>query len=73
MKLYEVVWSKEALHALADIWLVARDRSAIALASELADRQLMTNPHQFAHPVAEGLMAMTIPPMRFYYSVDETS
>jgi hypothetical protein len=73
MNPYEVVYYPEAEDDLAILWLRASDRTAVALASELADRLLAVDPYQNGLPLAEGLWAITVAPLRFYFQIDEAS
>jgi hypothetical protein len=73
MNPYEVVYYPEAEDDLALLWLRATDRSAVTLASELADRLLAADPYQAGTPLAEGLWAITVPPLRFYFEIDEAA
>jgi hypothetical protein len=73
MNPYEVVYSPEAEDDLTLLWLHATDRSAVTLASELADRLLAADPYQTGVPLAEGLWAITVPPLRLYFEIDESA
>jgi hypothetical protein len=70
MNPYLVVWTREAEDALALVWLYSTNRSALTLASELAERLLGRDPHTYGEVVAEGLYAISVPPIRLYFEVD---
>jgi hypothetical protein len=71
MEPFEVEWAAEAEDELAVWWLAAGDRPALTLATELADRHLARNPHHYGVALAEGLWAMTVPPLRIYYRISD--
>lgn len=47
---YQVVWSVMAEQLLADLWLAANDRSAVAAASHHIDQILATSPNTTGVP-----------------------
>ena len=55
MNPFTVEWSLEAEDALALSWLHEPNRTALTLATELADRHLATDPYRYGELIAEGL------------------
>jgi hypothetical protein len=73
MNRYFVVWTSDSEDDLASVWLVIANRTALTLATELADRLLAIDPLAYGQPIAEGMFAITIPPIRLYFDVDESA
>jgi len=71
MNPFAVDWSIEAEDALALHWLHDSNRSALTLATELAERHLANDPFRYGQSIAEGLWAIDVPPLRLYYEIDE--
>lgn len=69
MNRYTVVWLKSAEDELVELWIASSDRSAVAAAIHEIDRQLTIDPIRNGVPVAEGLRALNVPPVRVLYSV----
>lgn len=73
MTRYQVVSRPEVDDELADIWLnSSADKEAIRRAVTLVERSLAANPTQAGSHVAEGLWGIDVPPLRVFYTVDES-
>jgi hypothetical protein len=66
---YSVVWLTSASDELAEIWLAAPDRNAVAAASDRIDAELAEDAHRKGVAVHEGLRLLTISPLCAYYVV----
>ena len=73
MAVYRVVWRNKATKDLAAIWIVSADKTAIAQAQASADRWLAADPHRYGQPLAEGLWAITVTPLRISFELDEVN
>lgn len=71
MARYRVVWAKKARRDLAALWVAAPDKGAVTQAQATADRWLEADPHHYGHPLAEGLWALTIPPLHISFQIDD--
>jgi len=69
---YTVVWLRDAIDELGDIWLAATDRSAVTSASAELDRSLETDAATKGKPLSEGLRAYDQPPLRAVFSVSDS-
>ena len=68
---YTVVWHLEARDELAEIWTDSEDRSAVAAAADLIDRQLAADAVEKGLELSEGLRALFVPPLRVLFAVRE--
>jgi hypothetical protein len=71
MTRYTDVWHLSAQDELAELWIAARDRSAITAEAHLIDVELSQDAAAKGVEVAEGLRAFFSPPLRILFSVDE--
>jgi len=71
MNRYTVVWVKSAEDELAELWIAASERRAIAAATHEIDRQLSTDPASKGEPLQEGLRGVTVPPLRVIFWVND--
>lgn len=71
MTRYTVVWARDAVNDVADLWLVAGDRDEIALASHRIQQDLAADATAKGVEVSEGLRALNVPPLRILFSVRE--
>jgi hypothetical protein len=65
---YTVVWSPRAEDALAEIWVRASNRQAIAAAANFIDRTLQRSPHTKGQDLY-GDRLIVQPPLSVVYSV----
>ena len=72
MTRYTVVWLRDAVEELAEIWLAAADRAAVTAASDEIDRALATDAANKGRPLSEGLRVYDTPPLRAVFSVTES-
>jgi plasmid stabilization system protein ParE len=69
---YTVDWTPEARSQLAAIWVQhVPHRQAITAAQARIDRLLAANPLRIGKPLAEGLYAIDVPPLRAIYEVSD--
>ena len=71
MSRYTVVWLRDAIDELGEIWLSSTDRNAVREASAEIDRELATNAKAKGNPLSEGLRTYDAPPLRAVYSVSD--
>lgn len=71
MTRYTVVWCKDALNELTQLWLAALDRDAITLAAHEIDVALATDAERKGNAVSEGLRAFLALPLRILFEVRE--
>ena len=71
MTRYMVVWLRDAIDDLGEIWLAAQDRNAVTIASAEIDRELATDTSAKGKPLSEGLRAYDAPPLRAVFSVSD--
>ena len=69
---YTVVWVQSVEDELVEIWLAANDRNVITSATHLVDQELGTDADSKGENVAEGLRALTVPPLRVIFTVSTT-
>ena len=53
MTRYTVVWLRDAIDDLGEIWLAAQDRNAVTIASAEIDRELATDASAKGKPLSE--------------------
>ena len=68
---YTVISSPFAQHLVADIWLRATDRQAVANASDRIDAILREDPSQFTYVDADGRRNIVVPPLVITFDVDD--
>lgn len=66
---YTVVWEQDAVDELAELWMKAPDRTAIAKATAEIDASLLERPERKGQAVAEGLRKLVCRPLTAFYSV----
>ena len=66
---YTVVWPKAAQDELAELWIAAQDRDAIASAANSIDAELSENAPVKGVELSEGLRALFAPPVRVLFAV----
>lgn len=71
MTRYTVVWHPDAQDELAELWMAAADRIAIAAAADLIDLELSEDAGNKGLHVAEGLRAFYVAPLRILFAVRE--
>jgi hypothetical protein len=69
---YTVVWLREAIDELGEIWLAAADRNAVTEASEEIDRILQDDAEKKGRILSEGLRVYDAPPLRAVFSVSDS-
>lgn len=70
--IYNVDWDAAARNTLATIWIRSANRRAVTSAQAQIDRLLAADPSGNGIPVAEGLYAIEVHPLRAVYEVDDT-
>ena len=70
MNRYRVDWQPNAIDAIAEIWLAALDRRAIAEACNAAEQLLAVLPAERGKPLHEGLRKIVVGPLAIIFSVD---
>jgi hypothetical protein len=68
---YTVVWHQMAQDKLAQIWIEATDRTKVAIAANMIDRQLADDPDVKGVEVARDIYEFTAAPLRVLYEVSE--
>lgn len=71
MTRYTIVWLRDAIDELGEIWLTARDRIAITAASAEIDRELANDAQTKGKLLSEGLRTLDAPPLRAVFSVSD--
>jgi hypothetical protein len=71
MSRFTVVWSEAAQDHLAQSWIDASDRNAVAQAGNAIDRELAVDPQNKGTEVSEGLRGLDVPPLRALFVVEE--
>jgi hypothetical protein len=71
MPFYRVVWRSKARRDLAAVWILSPDKTAVTQAQATADRWLAADPQRYGHALAEGLWALTVPPLRISFEIDD--
>ncbi len=67
---YAVDWEPGALNDLAAVWMATAGRQAVTAAQTRIDGLLATDPLGYGTPVAEGLYAIEVQPLRALFEVD---
>ena len=68
---FTVVWQILAQADLADIWLGSQFRKSVTEAAHRIDEQLKADPQTRGEPLHEGLRALSMPPLRVIFEVNE--
>lgn len=68
---YTVVWLDSAQNHLANLWVAAPDKSALATASDAVDARLGQNPYANSRPRPVGDWIMYVAPLGVAYTVSE--
>ena len=71
MTRYTVVWLRDAIDELGEIWIASQDRNAITAASAEIDRELATDASAKGKTLSEGLLLYDAPPLRAVFSVSD--
>jgi len=71
MTRYTVVWTREALDELAELWLGTIDRSSVTRATAAVDEALAHNPKVQGKPLSEGLRRLRQDPLLVLFAVRE--
>lgn len=66
---FTVAWAPIAERKLAELWLAAPDREALANASDLIDQQLAEKPHLVGESRGAGQRLLIEPPLAVLYEV----
>jgi hypothetical protein len=68
---YTVIWHREALHELTDLWMTAGDREAVTVASAQIDRLLRAAPLDQGESRDERTRVLFVSPLAVEYDVEE--
>jgi mRNA-degrading endonuclease RelE of RelBE toxin-antitoxin system len=68
---FRVAWDRRALRELADVYLNARDRKAVALAANVIERMLMLDPHNEGKPRGRKFRRLFVTPITVEYRIDD--
>ena len=68
---YTVVWPKSVQDELAELWIGAPDRDAVAAAANAIDVQLTEDATTKGVELSEGLRAFFAPPLRVLCAIRE--
>ncbi|MDV6033471.1 MAG: hypothetical protein F9B45_25960 [Phycisphaera sp. RhM] len=71
MTRYTVVWLRDAIDELGNIWLAAQDRDAVTATSAEIDRELASDATAKGKSLSEGLRVYDAPPLRAVFSVSD--
>jgi hypothetical protein len=71
MPRYTVLWHRDIITDLAEIWFEAVDRNALTRASNNIDRILAVSPETSRQNLAEGLYVLVVPPLKILFVVRE--
>ena len=69
MKQFSVVWHKDALDQLADIWIVHPNRDSVSAAVHEIDSLLGDDPLGQGGELRESIRFFLFPPLRVLYTV----
>jgi mRNA-degrading endonuclease RelE of RelBE toxin-antitoxin system len=72
MKRFTVVWFSDAQDDLANLWMNATDRSAVARSADEIDLRLAHDPISAVEEEHEGLCSLRVGPLVIQYSFDES-
>ncbi len=68
---YTVIWRATAEEELADLWLKAEDRNAMAEMADRMDNLLRRDAHELGESRSEGVRILVIPPLGVEFEVQE--
>jgi len=68
---YTVLWKPAAQQELAQLWINAADRSALAAAADLIDALLKTDPQSQGESRHGDMRVLICPPLAVNYKVSE--
>jgi hypothetical protein len=71
MTRYTVAWQNSMLGELADVWLNSKNQSGVRRAADAIDQHLSVDPDKKGNLLAEDLWAITVHPLRFYYTISQ--
>ena len=71
MAAWQFDMTDRATEELADIWMASSQRSVVNAAMETIERLLTTDPRGQGKELSEGLWAISCPPLRALYEIDE--
>jgi hypothetical protein len=71
MSRFTVVWTRDAVARLANIWMNAVDPAAVAAAADRIDDELLNDPLHIAEPAREGFFRLERAPLTVLFSVRE--
>jgi hypothetical protein len=72
MNRFTVVWVKDVLDELAEIWMGSNEREAITLATQEIDNSLSIDPGLKGGELKEGIRFFLAPPLRVLYTISES-
>jgi plasmid stabilization system protein ParE len=68
---FTVTYKPSAEHELADIWINASDRQAVAAAANRIDQLLRTNPHQQGEARDENIRVLVERPLAVQFEIHD--
>ncbi len=68
---YTVTWKQSATDQLAEIWIAARDRRAVAIAADTLDAALRADPRQHGESRGGTTRLVIVPPLAVVYEISE--
>ena len=71
MTRYTVVWTRDALDELVDLWVSSGDRRMVTLAVNSIDHQLAQDPATQGIEMSESMRALFVPPLKVLFCVRE--
>lgn len=69
--MYTVRWKRSALDRLAELWLLAEDRSAITTAVNEIDRVLAAHPHTAGESRDEQTRVLFVAPVGVFFDIHD--
>jgi hypothetical protein len=72
MNRFTVVWVKDVLDELAEIWMESNEREAITTATLEIDNLLSADPGNKGGELKEGIRFFLAPPLRVLYTINES-
>ena len=70
MTRHTVVWHKDAVDELAEIWINAPNRAAVATAANAMDSNLADEPSTKGDELSEGLRVLIARPLQVLFAVN---
>lgn len=71
MTRFTVTWHPDEENRLAEIWMQAGDRSAVAAAADRVDRELNPDGDQKGTPLVDDVRLLVVSPLAVIYQVLE--